>query len=75
MLQGEHSAILLTFIKIPFAIKTFVLCIFVWPLKVGFTVEMNWQLLLSFVSTTIVCLTDAQKPFLGKQQYTGFAQA
>ena len=25
MLQGEHSAILLTFIKLPFVIKTFVL--------------------------------------------------
>ena len=28
MLQGEHSAILSTFIKLPFAIETFVLCIF-----------------------------------------------
>ena len=31
MLQGEHSAILLTFIKLPFVIKTFVLSIFEWP--------------------------------------------
>ena len=38
MLQGEHSAILSTFIKLPFAIKTFVLSIFEWPLKTGFTV-------------------------------------
>ena len=30
MLQGEHSAILLTFIKLPFAIKIFVLSIFEW---------------------------------------------
>ena len=30
MLQGEHSAILLTFIMLPFAIKTFVLSIFEW---------------------------------------------
>ena len=28
MLLGEHSAILLTFIKLPFSIKTFVLSIF-----------------------------------------------
>ena len=28
MLQGEHSAILLTFIKLPFVIKIFVLSIF-----------------------------------------------
>ena len=39
MLQGEHSSILSTFIKLPFAIKTFVLSIFEWPLKTGFTVH------------------------------------
>ena len=38
ILQGDYSAILLTFIKLPFAIKTFVLSIFEWPLKTGFTV-------------------------------------
>ena len=31
MLQGEHSAILSTFIKLPFVIKIFVLPIFEWP--------------------------------------------
>ena len=36
MLQGEHSAILLTCIKQPFVIKIFVLSIFEWPLKTGF---------------------------------------
>ena len=41
MLQGEHSAILLTFIKLPFVIKIFILSIFEWPLKTGFTVELN----------------------------------
>ena len=35
---AECSAILQTFIKLPFAIKTFVLSIFEWPLKTGFTV-------------------------------------
>ena len=39
MLQGEHSAILSTFIKLPFVNKIFVLSIFVWPLKTGFTVK------------------------------------
>ena len=34
----EHSAILLTFIKLLFAFKIFVLSIFEWPLKTGFTV-------------------------------------
>ena len=38
MLQGEHSAILSTFIKLPFVIKIFVLSIFEWPLKTGFAV-------------------------------------
>ena len=38
MLQGEHSAILLTCIKLPFSIKTLFLSIFKWPLKTGFTV-------------------------------------
>ena len=33
-----HSAILLTFIKLPFVFKTFVLTMFEWPLKTGFTV-------------------------------------
>ena len=32
MLQGEHSAILSTFIKLPFAIKTFVFSFIEWPL-------------------------------------------
>ena len=34
----EHSAILLTFIKVPFVFKTFVLSIIEWLLKTGFTV-------------------------------------
>ena len=38
MLQGEHSAIFLTFIKLPFVIKIFVLSIFEWPFYTGFTV-------------------------------------
>ena len=39
MLQGEHSAILLTFIKLPFVNKIFVLSIFVWLFYTGFTVS------------------------------------
>ena len=37
--QGEHSAILSTFIKLPFVIKTFVLSMFEWPFYTGFTVH------------------------------------
>ena len=39
MLQGEHSAIILTLIKLPFVINIFILSIFEWPLKTGFTVH------------------------------------
>ena len=38
MLQGEHSAILSTFIKLPFVVKIFVLSIFEWLFYTGFTV-------------------------------------
>ena len=38
MLQWEDSAILLTFIKLPFVIKIFVLSIFEWLFYTGFTV-------------------------------------
>ena len=39
--QREHSAILLTCIKLPFVFKIYVLSIFEWPLKTGFTVFVN----------------------------------
>ena len=35
---SEHSTILSNFINLPFSIKTFVLSIFKWSLKTGFTV-------------------------------------
>ena len=37
MLQGGHSAILLSFIKQPFVIKIFILSIFEWPFYTCFT--------------------------------------
>ena len=40
MLQGEHSAILLIFIKLLYVIKIFVLYIFEWPFYTGFTVNV-----------------------------------
>ena len=43
MLQGEHSAILSTFIKLPFVIKIFVVSIFEWPFYTGFTVHVPKQ--------------------------------
>ena len=44
ILLDEYSAILLTFIKLPFAIKIFVLSIFEWALKTGFTVHAGWSI-------------------------------
>ena len=43
MLQGEHFAILSTFIKLPFVIKIFFLSIFEWPFYTGFTVHHLWS--------------------------------
>ena len=37
--EGEHSAILSTFIKLSIVIKIFVLCIFDWLFYTGFTVK------------------------------------
>ena len=39
MILGEHPTILSNFIKLPFVIKIFVLSIFEWLLKTGFTVQ------------------------------------
>ena len=38
MFQGEYSAILSTFIKLPFVVKIFVLSIIKWSFYTGFTV-------------------------------------
>ena len=40
----EHSAILSTFIKLPFVIKIFVLSILDWPFYTGFTVQKVCEL-------------------------------
>ena len=39
MFQREHSAILLTFMKLPFVIKIFILSIFEWLFYTGFAVH------------------------------------
>ena len=53
MLQGEHSAIHSTFIKLPFVIKIFVLYIFEWPLKTGFTVLLTMQVIYHIMTLTL----------------------
>ena len=42
-IAGEHSAILSTFLKLPFVIKIFVLSIFEWPFYTGFTVCIKFS--------------------------------
>ena len=39
--KGEHSAILSTFIKLPFVIKIFVMSIFEWSFYTDFTVLVH----------------------------------
>ena len=59
MLQGEHSAILSTFIKLPFVIKIFVLSILEWLLYTGFTVCVIS--LSSFLSCWLIMLALMQE--------------
>ena len=53
MFQGEHSAKLLTIIKLPFVTKSFVLFIFERPFYTGFTVlELHFSFMYVFVTAT-----------------------
>ena len=54
MLQREHSAILSTFIKLPFIMKTFVSYIFEWPFYTGFIVWFERCCLKNFKMTAIL---------------------
>ena len=67
MLQGEHSAILSTCIKLPHDFKTFVLSIFEWPLMTVFTVSSLYgrdypHYLSSSLKKTAI-LPDPQNPW------------
>ena len=44
MLQGEHSAILSTFVKLPFVINIFVLSIFEWPFYMCINAQVRGHL-------------------------------
>ena len=59
--QGEHSEILSTFIKLSFVIKIFVLSIFEWLLKTGFTVFLTLKY--SLVSTVPALMFPAAASF------------
>ena len=61
MLQEEHSAILSTFIKLPFVIKIFILSIFEWPFFTGFTVCAMDKEIDSDISQTYVRQTPKPK--------------
>ena len=45
----EHSAVLLTFIKLPFVVKIFVLNFFEWPFYTGFTAVSFIQYAFCFI--------------------------
>ena len=59
----EHSAVLLTCIKLPHGLKTFVLSIFKWPLKTGFTVQVC---ILVNVSCFFVSRLQSEKEISGQ---------
>ena len=61
--RGEHSAILSTFIKLPFVIKVIVLSVFERPLKSGFTVLENSSLTLSVLAATLSSADNFCKQF------------
>ena len=59
MLQGVHSAIRLTFLKLPFVIKNFVLSIFEWPFYIDVTVfTQNGEI----YRVTHLSITSTAKP-------------
>ena len=65
MFQGEHSAILLTFIKLLFVIKIFVLSIFEWHFYTDFTLSVTSHIncivarcLINVVYLTACCLNQ-----------------
>ena len=53
--KREPSAILLTFIKLPFVIKIFVLSIFEWPIYTGFTVQQTYFLDIIYLRRRSAC--------------------
>ena len=55
MLQGEHSAIYLTVINLPFVIKIFILSIFDWPFYTGFIECISQSQLRLFLFADGVC--------------------
>ena len=62
---AEHSAILLTFIKLPFVIKTFVLSIFEWPFYCLISLIRYFEsVLLWKVSLEILDLGIIMNPFI-----------
>ena len=64
MLQGGHSSILLTFIKLPFVIKIFVLSIFERRFYTGFTVFACWVIFMLFLSSAdFLILTFSKNSF------------
>ena len=61
----EHSAILSTFIRLPFVFKTFVLSIFEWPLKTGLMYRLKDE-------TPIVFVGFVYSPSFVVQYYVSF---
>ena len=56
MLQGEHSAILSTFIKLSFIINIFVLSFFEWLFYTGFTVVCSFESIYVILASSLASL-------------------
>ena len=73
MLQGEHSAILSTFIKLPFSIKIFVLSIFEWPLKTRFYCNLDLDITRSCCSSQFFLPWNFTKEIQENDHKIGFS--
>ena len=60
----EHFAILSTFNKLPFVIKIFVLSIFEWPFKTGFTEHKRLLFLAVWFNTLVIMIKLFRKLIL-----------
>ena len=71
LLQGELSAIFLTFIKLPFVIKVLYFVFFEWPIYSGFTVAWPWKMNINAYNPTCVDCETGTKHRVGAQWLSG----
>ena len=70
--KSEHSVILLTFIKLPFVIKIFVLSIFEWLFYTGFTISMLFRKGIPLIRECLIWSGHWSLPLLFAATKSGF---